>query len=238
MNEQINAELFLKNRILAALQPAAIVFFSEHSEVRDMNLGDVIFEDGASVTHVVFPHEGVISIIAEMESGRSVEKSSIGSEGMLGFSVIMGGGASLGKSVVQIAGTASWLSIANLDVALERFHCVRDIMLRYAKSHIAQLMESVACNSLHTAEQRVSRWLLHAHDRMNGDSFYITQESIARLLALRRATVNAICNNLMDCGAIAYQRGKLTVTNRAILHDRTCECYDRICNTALPVIAR
>ena len=202
-----------------------------------MEFGDVVFENGASVTHVVFPHDGVVSIIAEREGGRSVEMSSIGSEGMLGFTVIMGGGPSLGKSVVQIAGKASWVSIADLDVALQRFHCVRDIMLRYAKSRVAQLMESVACNSLHAAEQRICRWLLHAHDRMGGSSFYLTQESIARLLALRRATVNAVCNDLMDSGVISYQRGHVTVTDREALHDRSCECYDRIERAALPKTA-
>lgn len=199
-----------------------------------MTVGDVIFEDGAPVTHAVFPHEGVVSMIAEMENGRSVEKSSVGPEGFLGFTHIMGGGPSLGKSVVQIAGSAAWVSIGHFDIALERFQCVRETMLRYAKSHTVQLMESVACNSLHTAEQRVARWLLHAHDRVNGDTFYLTQETLARLLALRRATVNAICAGLMNVGAISYHRGTLSVTDRSRLHEQACGCYERICRASLP----
>lgn len=218
----------LRNRILNSIRPQAQEFFRTHADIRPMNTGDVIFEDGAPVTHVVFPHEGVVSIIAEMSNGRSVEKSSIGPEGFLGFSLIMGGGSSLGRSVVQVPGQASWVTIADLDVALEEFQCVREIMLRYAKSHTVQLMESVACNSLHTAEQRVARWLLHAHDRVEGDTYSVTQEAIAMLLALRRATVNAICTDLMNAGAISYHRGSLRVTNRAVLHERACECYERI----------
>lgn len=218
----------LRNRILDSIRPQAQEFFRTHADIKPMNTGDVIFEDGAPVTHVVFPHEGVVSIIAEMSNGRSVEKSSIGPEGFLGFSLIMGGGSSLGRSVVQVPGQASWVTIADLDVALEEFQCVREIMLRYAKSHTVQLMESVACNSLHTAEQRVARWLLHAHDRVEGDTYSVTQETIAMLLALRRATVNAICTDLMNAGAISYHRGSLRVTNRAVLHERACECYERI----------
>ncbi|EYR84552.1 MULTISPECIES: Crp/Fnr family transcriptional regulator [unclassified Shinella] len=218
----------LRNRILDSIRPQAQEFFRTHADIKPMNTGDVIFEDGAPVTHVVFPHEGVVSIIAEMSNGRSVEKSSIGPEGFLGFSLIMGGGSSLGRSVVQVPGQASWVTIADLDVALEEFQCVREIMLRYAKSHTVQLMESVACNSLHTAEQRVARWLLHAHDRVEGDTYSVTQEAIAMLLALRRATVNAICTDLMNAGAISYHRGSLRVTNRAVLHERACECYERI----------
>ncbi len=216
------------NRILAALRPEARAFLFERAERREMRAGDVVFHDGQPVTHVVFPHSGVVSIIAEMSNGRSVEKSSIGREGFLGFSVIMGGGESLGRSVVQVAGHASWVSVPDLDIALERFFCVREAMLRYAKSHIVQLMESVACNSLHSAEQRVARWLLHAYDRVEGDTFYITQESVATLLALRRATVNAICTDLMNAGAISYHRGSLSVTDRPLLLQRACECYGRI----------
>lgn len=233
MTEQEISAVHVQNRVLASIQPAAQEFFREHAELREINIGDVIFEDGAPVTHAVFPHEGVVSFIAEMGNGRSVEKSSIGPEGFVGFALIMGGGASFGKSVVQVPGRASWVSITDVDVALARFSCVRQVMLRYAKSHTVQLMESVACNSLHTAEQRVARWLLQAHDRVKGDSFYVTQEAVGKLLALRRATVNMICSELMDVGAIAYHRGTLSVTNRRALHDRACICYDRIRSASL-----
>ncbi|MBI1621072.1 Crp/Fnr family transcriptional regulator [Aquamicrobium zhengzhouense] len=143
-----------------------------------MKPGQVILEDGDPVTHAVFPHDGVISVISQMESGHTVEKASIGREGFVGFSLVMGGGEAFGRSVVQVGGSASWVSIDDLDVALARFICVRQFMLRYAKAHIVQLMETVACNSLHSAEQRVVRWLLHAHDRIKGDAFYITQETL------------------------------------------------------------
>lgn len=228
-----NSDGLLSNRILASLRPAAQEFFRERAEVRPMNTGDVVFEDGAPVTHVVFPYEGVVSIIAEMKGGRSVEKSSIGREGFLGFTLIMGGGTSLGRSVVQVPGRASWVSITDLDIAFDEFQCVREVMLRFAKSHTVQLMESVACNSLHTAEQRVVRWLLHAHDRVDGDTYYVTQEAIAQLLALRRATVNAICADLMNAGAISYHRGSLCVTDRQVLHSRVCECYERVRRASL-----
>lgn len=220
--------------MLASIQPAAEAFFAEHGEVRVMQHGDVLFEHGDPVTHLVFPHEGVVSIVAEMEGGKTVEKASIGLEGFLGFTVIMGGGTVLGRAVVQVPGSATWISVAHIDTALERFWCVREIMLRYAKSFIVQLMESVACNSLHTAEQRVARWLLHAHDRMSGDTFAVKQQSLAEVLGLRRATVSRVCSDLLESGAINYQRGKLTVTGRSVLHGRSCACYDRIRLAALP----
>ena len=78
-----------------------------------------------------------------------------------------------------------------------------------------------------------SRWLLHAHDRMGGDKFHLKQESLAQALGLRRATVSSACSDLMEAGAISYLRGKLTVTNRSVLHERSCACYDRVKNAEL-----
>jgi CRP-like cAMP-binding protein len=225
---------FLRNRILAGLRPAAQEFFTSRAQLRQISTGEVIFEDQQPITHAVFPCEGVISMIAEMENGRSVEKSSIGPEGFVGLSVIMGGGVALGKSVVQVPGQAVWMPIEELDIALVQFICIRESMLRYARAHTVQLMESVACNSLHAAEQRVVRWLLHAHDRVDGDTFYLTQDAVATLLALRRATVNAVCTDLMNSGAITYHRGSLTIKDRAALQHRSCECYERVKRSSLP----
>lgn len=74
----------------------------------------------------------------------------------------------------------------------------------------------------------MARWLLQAHDRVAGDEFHITQEAVATLLALRRATVNAVCTDLMSAGAISYHHGAVSVTDRGRLLGRACECYGRI----------
>jgi len=223
----------MENSVLSWLRPEARKFVQEHVEVRPLNTGDLVYENEAVVTHTIFPHDCIISVIAEMTDGRSVEKASIGREGFVGLPVILGGGRTFGRCVVQVPGSTSWLSVEDLDVALQRFECVRQVMLRYAKSLTLQLMESVACNSLHTAEQRVVRWLLHAHDRVDGDTFYVTQEAISNLLALRRATVNAVCSDLQQGGGISYHRGHLTITDRDVLRARVCECYDRVRRAAI-----
>lgn len=223
----------IRNKVLLSLRPQAQEFLQERLVTRPIAVGDVIFADGAPVTHAVFPHEGVISYMAEMEDGRSVEKASIGLEGFVGFALVMGGGNAVGRTVVQVAGNASWLSIDDLNAAHERFVCVREAMLRYSKSLIVQLMESVACNSLHTADQRVTRWLLQTHDRVRGDAFILTQEAVSQVLGLRRATVSGICSGLFDAGIINYNRGHVTIRDRAALEGRTCECYRRIFETSL-----
>lgn len=216
------------NRILACLPDEARGYIEERAETRSIRAGDILFEEGAAITHAIFPHDGLVSLIARMQNGRTVEKSLIGPEGFLGFAIVMGGDTVFGQAVVQVAGRASWLAVADAHSALRRYEALREAMLRFTKGHMAQLMESLACASLHTARQRVSRWLLQAHDRVAGDEFHITQETVATLLALRRATVNEICAGLASAGAISYHRGVLSITDRGRLLDSACECYGRI----------
>jgi CRP-like cAMP-binding protein len=225
--------LEFRNQFIRSLQPAAQEFFARRAYTRNTFTGEIIYEDQAPFTHAVFPHSGLFSLMAEMEDGRSVEKTSIGPDGFLGFVLIMGGGKAISKSVVRIPGHASWLSVEDLDLALSQFECVREVMLRYAKSLISQLMETVACNSLHSADQRVSRWLLTAHDSIQGDTMELTQHAIAESLGLRRATVSEICSQLLASNLIDYSRGKLTVLDHQKLEERACECYRRIRHTSL-----
>jgi CRP-like cAMP-binding protein len=224
----IGGDLEIRNRVLLSLRPAAQDFLSRRLITSHTFAGQIIYEDGAPFTHAVFPHDGVLSLMANMESGRSVEKASIGPEGFLGFVLIMGGSRAVSTSTVQVPGYASWLALTDLHEALAQFECVRQAMLRYAAALITQLMESVACNSLHSAEQRVSRWLLQASDRVAGDSFQLTQQALSEVLGLRRATVSDVCSELQVAGILEYSRGTVTVSDRRSLEHRACECYARI----------
>lgn len=215
----------IENRVILFMRPQAQAFLAARMETRPIAAGEVLYEAGAPFTHAIFPHVGVISLMSRMSGGRSVEKASIGREGFVGFPVIMGGKNAVSRTIVQVGGHASWLSIADLDEAMGRFECIRKIMLSYAQSLIVQVMHSVACNSLHSADQRVARWLLHAHDRVSDDNFHITQEAISAALGLRRATVSEVCSDLSRDDIIQYSRGSLMIVDRARLEHRTCECY-------------
>lgn len=223
----------VRNRVILQLRPVAQEYFSSRGLTRKTFAGEVIYEDGALFTHAVFPHEGVISLMAEMEDGRTIEKTSLGLEGFLGLALIMGGGVAISRSVVQVPGYASWISVADLDVALEEFVCVREAMLRYAQAFIVQTMESVACNGLHSAEQRISRWLLHARDRIMSDEFLLKQQTLSDTLGVRRATVSSVCAQLQKDGILEYSRGVIRIVDRQRLEQRTCQCYARVMRASL-----
>lgn len=228
MPDQILPAANIRNQVMLAIRPEAKAFLLEHSELRPLEIGQIIYRDGDTVTHAILPHDGLLSFIARLDDDRMVEKAAIGVEGFVGFTHLMAGGTALGDVVVTLGGHASWLPMDALNEAMKQFVCVREAMLAYAQGLIVQLMETVACNSLHTAEQRVTRWLLMADDRTAGPEFRVTQGAIAQLLGLRRATVSHICSDLMQSGAIAYSRGRLTVRDRDALESFGCECYRRI----------
>jgi len=217
----------MANGVLRTLSADARAFVDARAAVRPLLLDAVVHDDGDRLTHAVFPYSGIVSVLAEMEDGRCVEKTSVGNEGFLGFSYVMGGQDGIGRSVVQVAGVAAWLPLRDLDEALERFDCVRLAMLSYARVIVVQLMESAVCNKMHSAQQRVSRWLLHADDRMGGQPFLLTQEALACSLGMRRATVSIACSELMRIGAISYARGAMNILDRGKLKSQACGCYDR-----------
>jgi CRP-like cAMP-binding protein len=101
-------------------------------------------------------------------------------------------------------------------------------MQRYSQAVLASLMQCIACNALHTVYQRCSRWLLMAHDQMDGNEFVLTQQFLAIMLGTRRPTVSAISTRLQRMGLIRYTRGRIRVLDRKGLESASCECYRSI----------
>ena len=108
---------------------------------------------------------------------------------------------------------------------LERGGPFSELVTRFTQAHIAFIMQSTACNAVHTVEQRLSRWLLMAHDRIGKDEFPLTQEFVAMMLGVARPTVTIVAGTLQKAGLIAYRRGIVTILDRERLEAAACECY-------------
>jgi hypothetical protein len=87
------------------------------------------------------------------------------------------------------------------------------------------IMQSTACNAVHSVEQRLARWLLHAQDRMETDEFPLTQEFVAMMLGATRPTVTVVAGTLQKAGLITYHRGHVTIVDRGKLEAASCECH-------------
>jgi CRP-like cAMP-binding protein len=110
-------------------------------------------------------------------------------------------------------------------VAIQQSRALVDLLHRYTQALFTQVSQSAACNSLHSIEERCGRWLLMTHDRVETDEFVLTQEFLAIMLGVRRASVAEVAGKLQQAGLIHYQRGQMRVLDRKGLEATSCECY-------------
>lgn len=189
--------------------------------------GEVLFEAGAPIIHIIFPHSGVISVQAILNDGRTVERTSVGREDAVGLiEYSLGQKVALCRAVAAVSGRASWLPVDDLGPLLESNGEMRELVQNCHRRLIRSLVQSVACASVHSASQRLATWLLCAWDRADTHQLDITQRTLADIFGLRLATISDACSRLHAAGAIDQGRGNLTIINREHLRNQTCECYD------------
>jgi CRP-like cAMP-binding protein len=214
------------NALLASLKPQDRALLEPHLEAGEIHRGDVLFEPGEDVVTTYFPIAGsMISLVLAMQDDRSIEVATIGQEGAVGGIVSAGHKPAFARMVVEIGGLALRLDTSRLEDAKRRSASLRDLFSRYADVLLAQTLQSVACNALHSIEERCSRWLLTTQDRVPTRDLPLTQEFLAELLGVQRTTVSAAAQALQRKGLIRYRRGQITICDRAGLEEAACECY-------------
>jgi len=214
-----------QNHLLAALCSEVRSRLQHHLERVPMPLGKVLYESGDLMRHVYFPIDCIVSMLYVMESGASAEISMVGNEGFVGVAMLMGGGGTTGRAVVQSAGSAWRLPASRLREEFERHSELQQLVLRYTQSLLTQMAQTAACNRHHTIDQQLCRWLLLSLDRLPDNHLTMTQELIANMLGVRREGVTEAACKLQKRGVIEYSRGHITVLDRPVLERLSCECY-------------
>ncbi len=188
-------------------------------------LGKVLYESGGTLTHVYFPTTAIVSLLYVMEDGASAEIAVVGCEGIVGISLFMGGQSTPSRAVVQSAGSGFQLKASLMMEEFNQGGLVLHLLLRCTQALITQMAQTAVCNRHHTLDQQLCRWLLLSLDRLRSNELIMTQELIANMLGVRREGVTEAAGRLHRAGIISYQRGHITVLNRAQLEHRACECY-------------
>ena len=217
-------EAFAGNRLLSTFPAEARALIEPFGEVVQLRLGTIVHARGEDVKSTYFPFgPAMISLVVDLQD-RSIEVASIGHEGAVGGIVSCGHAPAFARSVVLVAGPALKVPMGPLEDTKARSGHIRNLVCRFSDYLLSQVMQSVACNTFHTIEQRAARWLLTAEDRA-GSRITLTQEALAGLLGVQRTTVNAVVRVLQDEGLIATRRGTIEIVDRAGLKRRSCECY-------------
>lgn len=220
----------IRNRLLERLGRQDAVTLQSVLQPIKLEYGKVLYEAGQPIEFVFFPLTGVISMVKTMADGSATEVATIGNEGMVGSSLLIAQRAG-GTSVhVQVQGEALRMPARAFREAAGRSLPLQKLIQRYGIALFNQVTQIAACNHFHDVEQRTARWLLMVQDRMPGDTFTLTHEVLSLMLGVRRSSVTVAAGRLSGAGFIDYRRGQVTITDRAGLEKRSCECYRAIWN--------
>lgn len=213
------------NFILAGLSTAERSPLLDDLKAVSLQAGDVLQNAGELLSHVYFPSDSIVSLLATTHDGASTQLAMVGNEGLVGISAVLGDLVASHKLVVQSAGQAYRLEAGIMRWELAQGGGLQRLALRYAKALLGQMGQNFVCANHHTIEQRLSRWLLLCLDRQPAAAISMTQDRIASLLGVRREIVTIGAGRLQAAGLIAYHRGKISIIDRAALEAAACECY-------------
>jgi CRP-like cAMP-binding protein len=220
-----SAPLKPRNRLLAALPNEVLSSLRPHLKPVSLPRGRVLCDAEEPLKRVYFVEAGVVSLVTVFEDGTTPEMATVGREGMVGIGALLGGDHALGRCVVPVPGFALAMEASQFHRALPESPEFRAACEAYAQAFVGHLLQNVACNAAHSAEQRCARWLLMCHDHAEHDTVELTQECLAEMLGVRRSTVTVVAGSLQQAGLINYRRGAIKVLDRLGLKAAACECY-------------
>lgn len=206
-----------QNLLLLSLPPREFAALQPHFEWVDLKLRDILSEPSEPIEYAYFPAEGICSVIAVSPAGVRIETGLIGREGFLGASIILKVDHASYQAVVQSEGRALRVSPKHLLAAIETGAALNTTLLHFIHTFNLQTAHTALANGHHTIEERLARWLLMCHDRMDSNTFSMTHQFLAVMLAVRRAGVTEALHMLEGQKIIQSTRGHVTVLNRSRL---------------------
>jgi CRP-like cAMP-binding protein len=213
------------NRLLAALPRAEYLRLLPHLQRVSLAQGQSLYAAQTAIPYVWFIERGVVAVVRDTQEGALLEIAMIGPEGMVGLPVFLGTGGMLSQALVQTPVTGVRMPATVFRREVQAGSPLHDLLHRYTRTYINEVVQVMACNCLHSIAQRCVRRLLLTHDRVDADQFPLTQAFLARMLGVRRASVGTVAGTLQKAGLIRYSRGVITILDRPGLEAAACECY-------------
>lgn len=213
------------NRLLDVLETASHERIDRYLEPVKLKLGAVVCDAGGILKHAYFPEGAVLSLLTVLEDGAGIETANIGREGAFGLFAAMYSRVSFNRCIVQMEGGMVRCPIELLQSEFKNSEHVRNLFVSYSETLLSQVQQTVACNALHSTEERMARWLLMMHDRAGGEPLPYTHEFLSHMLGANRKSVTLAAQSLQNAGLISYRRGNIVVLNRRGLEKASCECY-------------
>lgn len=221
------------NRLIRSLGEEDLASIAQLLVPVRLKRDEILYENGDEIPVVYFPESCVISVVQSFESGENIETATVGCEGCACLGIALGGERAAGRYVVQIGGEALRMARTDFVRALEQQPAFHQCVQRFTRGFLETALLSVACNRIHSVEQRLARWLLMTADRSQDGSLTLTHDTLSDMLGVHRPTVTVALRDLREAGIVETRPGSITILDRERLQEKSCECY-RLSIRALP----
>lgn len=218
------------NAVLDALSASDPDFVKERATPFSFVHGDRLTECGAPIEYVLFPQSGLVSLVVELNSDEHIEAAMMGRDSALGAGVAYGAPFWVSTCIAQIAGHGLCMSAADFSALMQRDPALRASLYAHEQYLLVQAQQMAACNARHHIPARLCSWFLRAHDVVGHGDLHVTQEFLAQLLGVQRASISLIAGALREEGLIQYRRGRLSILNKDALAEKACGCYQMLRN--------
>jgi CRP-like cAMP-binding protein len=185
----------------------------------------VLGEAGAAMRNVYFPHDGTVSLTVGLSEGQTIEVAMLGRDSIVGGGAAIANGIAASDAVVLFPGISSALEITAFRTTVAASVPFRNLVIRHEQALLAQVQQSLLCNTLHPVEARLARWLLRARDLSDTEILPLTQEALAQMMGVRRNAISLVAHALQRAGIIRYSRGQIAITDLRALEATACDCY-------------
>jgi CRP-like cAMP-binding protein len=214
----------VRNTILQRIPMDEFEALKPHLRSAPLQLGTALQREYLKIRLACFVNSGIASLLVQTDDGRSVEVGIAGREDMIGLPLVAGLSSYSHSVIMQVPGEGFVLAGSVLQRLLRSLPKLRDILIRRLGIRSLQLAQNAACNRLHTAKQRVARWLLDVHDRIDSDVVRTTHDFLAKMVGTDRPTVSIAVGQLEQSG-IRRGRALIQIVQREHLERQACECY-------------
>jgi CRP-like cAMP-binding protein len=194
----------------------------------DFVKGDVLARPESPIERLIFPRSGLLSVVVELTDGAQIEAAMIGPGGALGGAAMFGAKRHVSTVVAQLSGRAWTLVLPNAFEVADRVPEFRAAILAQERYLLAQAQQTATCNAKHSTMERLCSWLLRARDEARRDELLMTQELLARMLGVQRASVSMLASQLQEKRLVQYRRGRLQIVDADGLAAHACECHKAV----------
>lgn len=214
----------VENFILSRLPAQEFAGLAPQLERVRFAAGETLYEVEDAASRVFFIESGLLSLISILEDGTYIEVAALGREGVAGMLMLLGAEAAVHTALAQIGGEALCMRAEAAREAFGRLPAFQSRVLDYARTLMTHVTQIAACNTLHTVEERLARWLLMCRIRAGSDTLPLTQEVLSHMLGVRRSGVTVAVGVLQQAGFVTHSRGQIVVTDAEGLRGVSCEC--------------